>query len=302
MNRYLYSFWAMARPLFIVGIVPLYALGVTAAWSDGRAVRIPLLISGLFLVWLIQLMTHYNNEYCDLETDLATEVPTRISGGSRVLVRRLVSRASARTAAVTCLLLAIVLAMVMVFILGAGPWLLGFLGAAAFLGWCYSARPLKLESAGLGEISLVAVSCFLLPATSYYLQTGDMRPTFLPACAPIALLTLALILTTEIPDLEADKATGKKTLAVRLGRAGAMRLIAAGLAAGGLAFVAVIVYLWPFWGGITAAVSIPLPVVIGLNLKSAGKQGPNSLEKPGLIISLLVGYASICLAMAFVFK
>jgi 1,4-dihydroxy-2-naphthoate polyprenyltransferase len=301
LKRYLYSFGAMARPLFVVGIVPLYALGATAAWADMRSINVPLLAAGLVAVWLVQLMTHYNNEYCDLETDQATAVPTLISGGSRVLVRKLVSRASARKAALACLLLAVILSLVMVFVLGAGVWAFAFIAAAAFPGWNYSSRPLKLKAAGLGEATLILISCFLLPATSYYLQAGTVRPGFLVTGIPVALLTLALILTTEIPDREADGATGKRTLAVRLGKDNALKLMMASLAAGWAAFVLVIGSLWSLWGGAAAVVSLPLMAVIWVWLKSSPRRGPRGLEKPGLAISLLVGYTSICLALSFVF-
>jgi 1,4-dihydroxy-2-naphthoate octaprenyltransferase len=227
---------------------------------------------------------------------------TRISGGSRVLVKRLVPGTVARIAAVTGLMLAIVLATIMVFIMDAGVLTLGFVGAAAFLGWFYSAKPLRFESTGFGELVIVAVSCFLLPLMSYYLQTSTIKPTLLIACAPIGLLTFALILTTEIPDFYGDKDTGKKTLVVRLGRTNVIRLIAATLAAGWLSFSVMVILMLPFWGWISTAVSVPILITIGLNMRAASKLCLASIERIGLVISLLLGYASICLAIAFLIE
>jgi 1,4-dihydroxy-2-naphthoate polyprenyltransferase len=289
----------MGRPLFLIGTTPLYLLGVAAAWHDTKTVHVSLLLSGLFLVWLIQLMTHYNNEYHDLETDLATETATRISGGSRVLVKRLVPRITARIAAMTALLLAIALAAVMVVVMNAGRLTLGFAGAAEFLGWFYSARPLRLESTGAGELVTIAVSCFLVPLMSYYLQVPIIKPIILIACAPVGLLTLALILTSEIPDFHGDRSTGKKTMVVRFGRARAIWLINAALVTGWLGFSVVVIYRQPFWGWISTAVSVPMLAMIGLNVKGSSKLSLASLERMGLIISLLLGYASISLALAF---
>ena len=79
--RYLYALLAMGRPLFLVGTTPLYILGVAAAWNETESLHIPELVLGFVLVWLVQLMTHYNNVYCDLETDRATGVSTCVSGG-----------------------------------------------------------------------------------------------------------------------------------------------------------------------------------------------------------------------------
>ncbi len=292
----------MGRPLFLMGTIPLYALGITAAWNDAEVIQVSLLVSGLFLVWMIQLMTHYNNEYCDLETDQATETHTRISGGSQALVRKLVPRNTARIAAAVCLMLAVVLAVIMIVTLRAEAWLLGFVGVASFFGWFYSAGPLKLESRGLGETDIVLISCFLLPSTSYFLQTSTLSPVLLGACVSPGLLTLALILTTEIADFKADNATGKKTLVVRLGTPRAKWLIIAALVLGWLTFTIFVIYLWPFWGWISASVSIILLVLIGLTMRSFFRENLTKLEVMGLAISLLMGYTTLCLVAAFLFK
>ncbi len=118
-------------------------------------------------------------------------------------------------------------------------------------------------------------------------------------CVPPGLMTFALILITEIPDLSADKATGKKTLVVRLGQAQAMRLLIASLASGWLAFAAITVYRQPLWGWILAAISLPMLVVIGIIIKAASRLPNNSLERLGLLTALLLGYSTIGLVMIF---
>lgn len=300
-KRYGYSLYAMSRPMFLVGIVPLYALGAAAAWHGNRPVQLLNLVIGLLLVWLIQLMTHFNNEYCDLETDHTTEVPTLISGGSRVLVKQLVPRSLAKAAALSSSLLAVIVAVIMVVILQTGLLTLAFAGAAVFLGWFYSAKPLRLEATGAGEMTIVMVSCFLLPLMSFYLQASIIIPGWLIACIPPGLLTLALILTTEIPDYFADKATGKITLVVRLGRSRSIRLSSVLLIAGWLSFGIVIIRIQTFWGLVAAAVSLPLLLFIELIKKSANKKtgiDMKKLELAGLASSLLLGYAGICFTAA----
>ena len=76
--RYVRALFAMGRPLFLAGSLPIYMLGVTAAQHFASSSRVPLLIAGLVLVWLVQMMTHYVNEYIDLEPDIATATPARI--------------------------------------------------------------------------------------------------------------------------------------------------------------------------------------------------------------------------------
>ncbi len=304
-QRYTYSLWAMSRPLFLLGIIPLYALGVAIAWYDNNFVQVPKMVSGIFLVWLVQLMTHHNNEYYDLETDLATETSTHISGGSRVLVRRLVPSNIARVVAITCLLLAVILTIFMVVVMKTGLSTLAFAGIAIFLGWFYSAKPLKLEASGLGEVDVILVSCFLVPLISYYLQTSKIKFELLIICIPLALLTLSLILVTEILDYPADKATGKTTMVVRLGRSAAIWLSGIALTVGWLIFSGVVVCIWPFWGWVSVVISLPLLIFVGINMITIAKKSEvdiKMMEWTGLVNSLLIGYAGLCLTASFIIR
>jgi len=298
LKRYLYSFGAMARPMFIVGIVPLYALGATAAWADVRSIDIPRLIAGLVAVWLVQLMTHYNNEYCDLETDRATAVPTLISGGSGCWSESWSAAPSARTASLVCLALAVVLAFILVFVLGAGVWAFAFIAAAAFLGWNYSGRPLKLESAGLGEATLILIACFLLPRpATISSRHGPPRLSGDRYSGRSA---------DSGPDIDhgntgpgGGRGDGQEDPGGQAGERQRLQLMMASLAAGWAAFVLVIVSLWPFRAG--GGRGQPAADGDNLGLAEIGPQrGPRDW-RTGLAISLLVGYASICLALSFVF-
>lgn len=75
----------MGRPLFLIGGLLLYGLGVAMALAAGAPLDLPALLWGQAAVTTIQLMTHYCNDYFDLAADVANRTPTRWSGGSRVL-------------------------------------------------------------------------------------------------------------------------------------------------------------------------------------------------------------------------
>lgn len=296
--RYIYGFWSMGRPPFLLGIIPIYLLGTVQSLHDGYEIRILFLITGLLLVWLVQLMTHYINEYCDLATDLATETPTRISGGSRILVDGMVPKDMARIAGIVSLLLAIFLAIAMILLLGAGKWSLAFAGAGILLGWLYSASPLKLDSRGFGEVNIVLVSSFLVPGLSYYLQTSAINPQLLAISAPVGLITFALTLATELPDLEADRATGKRTLVVLLGRKRAVWLNIISLVLGWIILAIALVILWPFWGLILLAGSLP-PLALCFTSARKSEQGNiGSMERMGLIEGGILFYAAVSLLAA----
>ena len=63
----------------------LYGLGAALAVAGGAPLDRWRYVLGQLVVTATQLMTHYANDYFDLEADRANRTPTRWSGGSRVL-------------------------------------------------------------------------------------------------------------------------------------------------------------------------------------------------------------------------
>ena len=85
-------------------------------------------------------------------------------------------------------------------------------------GFYYSAPPLRLASRGLGELTIGITFGVLTTLGAWVTQTHRLGLAVLPACLPLALLIANVIVINEVPDIDADAATGKRTLAVRLGR------------------------------------------------------------------------------------
>src|SRR5206468_6718241 len=83
--RRLMAFVRLGRPQFLVGGFVLYGLGGALAVAGGAAFDPWRYGWGQLVVTATQLMTHYANDYFDLEADRANRTPTRWSGGSRVL-------------------------------------------------------------------------------------------------------------------------------------------------------------------------------------------------------------------------
>ncbi|MDO8634797.1 MAG: prenyltransferase [Dehalococcoidia bacterium] len=298
--HYLFAFWAMGRPLFLLGALPLYMLGVSLAWYDGYKINLSTLLSGLALTWLIQLETHYNNEYRDLATDRAVETPTRISGGSRVLVKGLVPAKVARFAGIIAFALAVAMALSLTFALGAGYLTLLFAGVALIIGWGYSEPSLKLDSRGLGETAIVLLSCFLLPITAYYIQTSSVSLTLLLVSIPLALIIFAVTLATEVPDIASDRATGKITLAVRMQRKKSVKLHLAFFIAGCLSLIAVLIWRWPFIGWVSVMITIPVIVTSIICGRASSNGDIKAMERTGLLYSFVLGFGAVALNVALI--
>jgi 1,4-dihydroxy-2-naphthoate octaprenyltransferase len=230
----IWAFMKLTRPMFLGGAVLLYLLGVALARAQGNSIDWARLLLGQLLVTVIQLTTHYANEYYDYEVDAALGAErTRFSGGSGILVSGQLDRAVALHATHVCLILAVAL----ISVCGLISPLMWIIGLSALLGgYFYSAPPLRLEGSGWGELDAAILTALLVPLTGYVLQAGHFDPAVLIVCAPLVLIYIAMILTFEFHDYPADKALGKRNLTVRIGLRRAAWLHN-GLLIGGLAWL-----------------------------------------------------------------
>jgi 1,4-dihydroxy-2-naphthoate octaprenyltransferase len=235
---YVGQFVRLGRPLFLGGGFLLYGLGaaIAALASPGGFIDGELYLLGQGAVTAFQLMTHYANDYFDLEADRANQTPTRWSGGSRVLVAGGLPAVTALVAALVLLALGLVVTVVLGRATGASaavPLVVPTLLAMAALAWAYSAPPLRLHSSGFGELNVAIVVTGLVPFLGFQLQAPDLRglPVLLLAIVPLMLLQVAMLLAIEFPDAEGDRAVGKRTLLVRLGSERTARLYLVILAA-----------------------------------------------------------------------
>jgi 1,4-dihydroxy-2-naphthoate octaprenyltransferase len=192
---------------------------------EGRAIDFARWIHGLVFVWCAHLMTHYCNDYFDLDADSVNPAPTRWTGGSRVLVEGHLRPIVGLATAFVLLFAALALAMGMP---DAGARWIAFVTLA--LAWFYTAPPARLNYLGLGEITVATVLNVLVPLLAYSLQSRRVSASaaLLGAVLPIFVLQAARMLVMNLSDYEGDKLIGKRTLAVALGQRRATVAVALG--------------------------------------------------------------------------
>ena len=254
-------FLQLSRPFFLLGGILLYGLGAAIAAYLGERIDVGLYLLGQGLITSIQLMTHYLNEYYDVGADRSNPERTFFTGGSGALGEGALPRRVALYGAVGCLVIAAGLASALIGIEGvsAVAWLI--LVASALAAFFYSVPPVRLLSTGFGELTTSILVGGLVPTFSFALQTGEMHRLLLMSTVPLASLHFAMLLVFELPDWPADLRSGKRTLVVRLGWAGGMRLHdAALLLAYASLFVAVLSGMPPRVG-IGALLALPLALV-----------------------------------------
>ena len=93
-------------------------------------------------------------------------------------------------------------------------------GAASILaGVLYTGGPRPYGYEGLGEVFVFLFFGIVAVAGSYFVQVSGCRGRRSCCAVPVGLLASAILVVNNVRDLETDRRAGKRTLAVRLGRA-----------------------------------------------------------------------------------
>jgi len=220
------AFVKLGRPQFLIGGLLLFGLGSALARAHGTGIDWQRYIWGQATITAAQWMTHYSNDYFDLDADRANSTPTRWSGGSRVLVSGALAPRAALVASVVLGTAALIAACFLAGLPASPPLVLPLALLIIALSWCYSSPPLRLLSRGLGEATTTCVVTLLTPLLGFYVQSGALHPVLFLACFPLCCLQFSMLLTIELPDAAGDAAQGKRTLVVRRGAEWAARLAA----------------------------------------------------------------------------
>lgn len=103
-----------------------------------------------------------------------------------------------------------------------GGWPIVVIGLASIIaGIAYTGGPFPLGYNGLGDVFVFVFFGMIAVCGTYYVQAGNVSALAWWAAIPMGLLATAIIVVNNLRDVDTDRAAGKKTLAVRLGRHGA---------------------------------------------------------------------------------
>jgi len=251
----------LGRPHFLAGGLVLYALGAAVALA-GRRVDVRAYVWGQAAITATQLMTHYANDYFDLEADRANPTPSPWSGGSRVLPNGALPPIAALAAALVLGACALGLDAFVALRVARDPAVFAVLALAAFAAWEYSAPPLRLHARGAGPPATALVVTVLTPLAAYLLQGGGAVATLLVAVVPAAFAQAAMILVIDFPDAAGDRAAGKGTLVVRLGGRAAARLAVAAVGAPYAALPVLVLAGLPARAAVAVLATLPVAAVV----------------------------------------
>lgn len=205
------AWFLAARPKTLPAAVSPVIVGSAVAASEGQFAAAPA-VAALLVAVLLQIAANFANDVADFRRGADTGErlgPVRVTQ-SGLLTPRQVTIATGATLA-----LAAIPGLYLVWLGGPGLAVLGLLAIAAAV--TYTAGPKPFGYLGLGEIFVFLFFGPVAVAGTAYVMTGVVSAVAMAAAVPTGCLITAILVVNNLRDIETDRASGKRTLAVRIG-------------------------------------------------------------------------------------
>jgi 1,4-dihydroxy-2-naphthoate octaprenyltransferase len=212
--------WELIRPhTLTAAFVPVLLGTVIALLEDG--VNWLLFAAMMIASILIQAATNLFNEYYDFKRGLDTEESVGIGGG---IVRHGMTPRLIMNLALGMYAIALIIG---IYICAASSWWLAAVGLVCMLvGYLYTGGPLPISYTPFGELFSGLFMGFLIILIAFFIQTGDVSSTAILIAIPSGILVGLINLSNNLRDHDGDKAHGRKTMPVMMGRKNALTFMA----------------------------------------------------------------------------
>ncbi len=179
-------------------------------------------VAALLGAILIQVGTNLSNDYSDARRGADAEDrlgPVRVTAGGLVPPRQVL---------IATYLTFGLAVLVGVYLIAVAGWQLLLVGVASILaGVAYTGGPKPYGYEGLGEVFVFLFFGVVAVAGSYFVQVRSLNWEAFALSVPVGLLAAAILVVNNVRDIDSDRRAGKRTSAVRLGRARTRTLFAA---------------------------------------------------------------------------
>jgi 1,4-dihydroxy-2-naphthoate octaprenyltransferase len=239
------AFFAEMRAPFLTGAIVPVILGTCVAWALNGVFFLDVFLLTLIAGMSIHVGANVANDYFDHRSgtdDINIEYVRPFTGGSRMIQRGWLSPREVFAESMMFFALGSGIGLYLAFTRGIEILIIGVIGVGS--GFFYTAPPFRLVNRGIGEVFIGLNFGVLMTLGSYFVQAQILSWDAIFPSIPIAILITAVLFINEFPDYDADKAVGKLTAVVRLGRERASK---------GYVILMISLYL-----------SILIPVVLGL--------------------------------------
>lgn len=204
--------WRMAaRPKTLPAAIAPVLVGTAIALADGVFAAWPAL-AALVCALLIQIGTNLANDYFDYVKGV--DVAGR-KGPMRVAQSGLISLSKLRIGIALTFAFA---ATIGIYLVIAGGWPILVVGLASLVSaLAYTGGPFPIGYHGLGDLFVFLFFGLAAVCGTYFVQAQEITLTVVVAAIPVGALTVAILVINNLRDIETDRKTGKRTLAVTIG-------------------------------------------------------------------------------------
>lgn len=212
MNENKFKIWILAaRPKTLPAAAAPVVIGCAMAYADNgfhMLSAVAALIGALF----IQIGTNLANDYFDFKKGI--DQPDRL-GPTRVTQSGMVTQSQIKLATTIAFGIAFLMGIYLVY---RGSWPIVIIGLLSILfGILYTGGPAPLGYTGLADIFVLIFFGPVAVGGTYYVQTLTITtPVLIAGLAP-GLFSIAILTVNNLRDIETDRRSGRKTLAVRFG-------------------------------------------------------------------------------------
>ena len=290
------SWFRVIRVKFLLASVIAVCLGLAISWSQNQTIDI--VNASLTFAGVIALHASVDllNDYWDFKRRIDTETKrTKFSGGTGVLPEGLLQPAEVYRAGMAFLILGAIIGGYFIFFNGVTIAII--LAFAIISIYFYST---KIVNSGLGEV-FVAIKGTMIVLGTYFVQTSQIVIEPILGGMILGVLSSMVLFVNSFPDFEADRAGGRKSLVIMLGKKRATSALwIFPIVVYGIIISGVITQTLPILSLITL-LSIPLLIKSGLGLKRSF----DDVEKLVPVMGSCVSYGRITgtlLVLSFLLK
>jgi len=290
------SWFRVIRVKFLLASVIAVCVGLVISCSQNQTIDI--VDASLTFAGVIALHASVDllNDYWDFKRRIDTETKrTKFSGGTGVLPEGLLQPAEVYRAGVAFLILGAIIGGYFIFFNGITIAII--LAFAIISIYFYST---KIVNSGLGEV-FVAIKGTMIVLGTYFVQTSQIVIEPILGGMILGVLSSMVLFVNSFPDFEADRASGRKSLVIMLGKKRATSALwIFPVVVYGIIISGVITQTLPILSLITLF-SIPLLIKSGLGLKRSF----DDVEKLVPVMGSCVAYGRITgtlLVLSFLLK
>ncbi len=290
------SWFRVIRVKFLLATVIAVCLGLAISWSQNQTIDI--IDASLTFAGVVALHASVDllNDYWDFKRKIDTKTKrTKFSGGTGVLPEGLLQPSQVYKAGLAFLILGAIIGGYFIFLNGVTIAII--LAFAIISIYFYSTT---IVNSGLGEI-FVAIKGAMIVLGTYFVQTSQIVIEPILGGVVLGALSSMVLFVNSFPDFEADRASGRKTLVIMLGKKRATSALwIFPTVAYGIIIAGVVSHALPVLSLFTL-LSVPLLIKSGFGLRRSF----DDIEKLVPVMASCVSYSRITgtlLVLSFLLK